>query len=111
VSRRVEVGWTHPETEDEYRVECSVGPGQPEIRWGESAQPALAGEVEILRVVEDAPGGVERPDLIAAVEADWERIEEAALIEAEEAEIGEWDAEQDRRSDEAREARALGTNW
>jgi hypothetical protein len=59
-------------------------------------------------VVEDKPGGVERPDLIALVEADWDVIEERALIEVEEAEIAAWDAEQDRRCDEARDERRFG---
>jgi hypothetical protein len=109
VSRTVEVGWSHED--DDFRVTCSVGEGQPEIRWGEHAQPGYSGEVEIIRVVEDKPGGVERPDLIALVEADWDVIEEAALIEVEEAEIAAWDAEQDRRCDEARDARMLGEHW
>jgi hypothetical protein len=108
VSRRVEVGWTHPETEEDFRVECSVGPGQPEIRWGESAQPALAGEVEILRVTEDAPGGVERPDLIAAVEADWDLIEERALETACEDEESEYEAAMDLKADCERDARRFG---
>jgi hypothetical protein len=110
-NRTAEVGWQHPETEEEFRVTCSVGEGQPEIRWGDSAQEALSGEVEIIRVVEDKPHGVERPDLIALVEADWDVIEERALIEVEEAEIAAWDAEQDRRCDEARDARMLGEHW
>jgi hypothetical protein len=108
VSRNVEIGWQHPETEEEFRVVCSVGEGQPEIRWGENAQPGFAGEVQVLRVVEDKPQGVERPDLIALVEADWDVIEERALIEVEEAEIAAWDAEQDRRCDEARDERRFG---
>jgi hypothetical protein len=108
VTRTVEIGWAHPETEEEFRVTCSVGEGQPEIRWGDSAQPGFRGEVEVLRVIEDKVGGVERPDLIALVEADWDVIEERALIEVEEAEIAAWDAEQDRRCDEARDERRFG---
>jgi hypothetical protein len=111
MARTIEIGWTLPESDDEFRVVCSVGEGQPEIRWGDSAQPGLAGEVEIIRLVEDKVGGVERPDLIALVEADWDVIEERALIEVEEAEIAAWDAEQDRRCDEARDARMLGEHW
>jgi hypothetical protein len=108
VSRSVDIPWQHPDTEDEFRVVCSVGEGQPEIRWGEHAQPGLAGEVQVLRVIEDKPQGKERPDLIPLVEADWDVIEERALIEVEEAEIAAWDAEQDRRSDEARDERRFG---
>jgi hypothetical protein len=107
-SKTVTVGWEHPVTGEDLRVTCSVGEGQPEIRWGDSAQPGLSGEVEILRVVEDKVGGVERPDLIALVESDWDVIEERALIEVEEAEIAAWDAEQDRRCDEARDERRFG---
>jgi hypothetical protein len=107
VSRRIEIGWESPDGED-LRVVCSVGEGQPEIRWGDSAQPGFRGEVEVLRVIEDKPGGVERPDLIPLVEADWDVIEERALIEVEEAEIAAWDAEQDRRCDEARDERRFG---
>jgi hypothetical protein len=79
VSRSVEIPWQHPETEDEFRVECSVGEGQPEIRWGDSAQPGFRGEVEVLRVIEDAPGGAERPDLLEAAQRDFDRITERAL--------------------------------
>jgi hypothetical protein len=109
VSRNVEIGWETPEGEP-MRVVCSVGEGQPEIRWGDHAQPGLAGEVAVLKVVEDKPQGRERPDLIPLVEADWDVIEERALIEVEEAEIAAWDAEQDRRCDEARDAR-MERHW
>jgi hypothetical protein len=107
VSRTVEIGWEGPDGED-LRVVCSVGESQPEIRWGDSAQEGLAGEVQVLRIVEDKPHGLERPDLIPLVEADWDVIEERALIEVEEAEIAAWDAEQDRRCDEARDERRFG---
>lgn len=106
MSRRVEIGWGY-EGED-YRVVCSVGPEQSEIRFGEHAQEGLAGEVEILSITEDAPGGAERPDLLEAAQADFARIEERATVEAAESEESEWDAEQDRRYDAARDERRFG---
>lgn len=108
-SRTVEIGWSHDGID--CRVTCSVGPEQPEIRFGEHAQEGLAGEVEILSIAEDAPGGAERPDLLDAAQADFAKIEERATVEVEEAEESAWDAEQDRRADERREARALGERW
>jgi hypothetical protein len=107
VSRRIEIGWESPDGED-LRVVCSVGEGQPEIRWGDSAQPGFRGEVEVLRVIEDKVGGVERPDLIPLVEADWDVIEERALIEVEEAEQSAYEAAMDLKSDCARDARRFG---
>jgi hypothetical protein len=108
MARTIEIGWTLPESDDEFRVVCSVGEGQPEIRWGDSAQPGLAGEVEIIRLVEDKVGGVERPDLIALVEADWDVIEERALIEVEEAEQSAYEAAMDLKADCERDARRFG---
>jgi hypothetical protein len=106
VSRTVEVGWSHED--DDFRVTCSVGEGQPEIRWGEHAQPGLAGEVQVLRVIEDKPQGKERPDLIPLVEADWDVIEERALIEVEEAEQSAYEAAMDMKADCERDARRFG---
>jgi hypothetical protein len=108
VSRSVDIPWQHPDTEDEFRVVCSVGEGQPEIRWGEHAQPGLAGEVQVLRVIEDKPQGKERPDLIPLVEADWDVIEERALIEVEEAEQSAYEAAMDMKADCERDARRFG---
>lgn len=88
-SHRVEVGWTHPETEEDYRVVCAVTLGTPD-RGPDFAcaggYPGDPPEVEVLEVVEDRPGGQARPELVAVVEADFARIEERALEEAAEPE-------------------------
>jgi hypothetical protein len=110
-SRTVEIGWSHPETEEDFRVVCSLTPGESEIRWGDSARPGCGPEVEILSIAEDAPGGAERPDLLELAQRDFDLISERAVEAAADDDEGEWDAEQDRRSDEAREARLLGEHW
>jgi hypothetical protein len=81
MKRTVDVGWSNPEGED-FRVRCTVSAGVEEQRWGDGAHPAEAPEVEILEVIEDRPGGVERPELLALVEADFARIQERALESA-----------------------------
>lgn len=66
MSKTVEVGWQHPETEEEFRVRCSI---------------TDTDEVQVTEVVEDRPGGKERPEIIELVEADFARISERALEE------------------------------
>ena len=87
MSRRVEVGWSHPDTEEDFRVICAVTPGTPD-RGPDMAcaggYPGDPGEVEVLEVVEDWPGGKSRPEMIAVVEADFGRLEERALEAADE---------------------------
>jgi hypothetical protein len=104
------VPWESEDGES-FAVECSVAPGSPGRGpdLNGPGEPPEGPEVEVIAVRDEH--GVERPDLIPLVEADWDVIEERALIEVEEAEIAAWDAEQDRRCDEARDARMLGEHW
>lgn len=85
-TKRAEVGWEHPETGEAFRVRCTVSGGSPGRTYGppEKCHPPEPPEVEVLEVVEDRPGGLGRPDLIALVEADFARIEERAIDEASE---------------------------
>lgn len=66
MARTIEIGWTHPETEDDYRVTLEYEPGSPG-GWEEAPS---GPELRVLKVTEDRPGGAERPDLIATVEAE-----------------------------------------
>lgn len=65
-TRTITTGWTHPETEEEYRVTLRYTPGHDGSAW----EPPEGPEIEILKVVEDRPGGVERPDLIDLIDAE-----------------------------------------
>lgn len=65
-SRTITTGWTHPETEEEFRVTMEYEPGS-DGGWEEAPS---GPEIRVLRVVEDKPGGVSRPDLIDLVDAE-----------------------------------------
>ena len=86
-TKRVELGWEHPETEEAYRVICAVRPGTPDrgpdlgCAGGYPGDPP---EVDVLRVVEDRPGGRERPELVEVVEKKFGRIHYLALEAADE---------------------------
>jgi hypothetical protein len=101
----VTVGWTHPVSDEEYEVECSVSPYVPERgpSYSSAGEPAEGPEVEILRVFDAA--GKERPDLLARVEMAWDEIEESAIEEAEESHAAAWEAADEDRADAAREER------
>jgi hypothetical protein len=81
----VRMGWEHPETEEAFKVECTVMLGTPrpaqltpESRWVPGDEDAT---VEVLEVVEDRPGGVDRPELVE-VAADDERLIDDAIERA-----------------------------
>jgi hypothetical protein len=101
----VTVGWTHPVSEEEYEVECSVSPGDPGRTYGppERCYPPEPPEVEILRVFDSA--GKERSDLLPRVEMAWDEIEEKAIKEAEESHAAAYEAAEEDRADAARDAR------
>lgn len=80
-SRRVEVGWRNPATEEEFRVVLDVTLGT-RPRGMDPGEPS---EIEVVEVTEDAPGGAERPDLIDLVERDLDRLECSAYDAAREA--------------------------
>lgn len=104
-TRTIETGWTHPETEDDYRVTLEFEPGSP----GGRDEPPTGPEIAVVKVVEDRKGGVERPDLIAMVEAELDgRFGDEATEE-----IGEYEEDArasalEARGDAAREERMLG---
>jgi hypothetical protein len=66
----VTVGWTHPETEEEFEVECSVEDYSPAvIRMDpDDSCDAEGGEVEIEEVCEE--NGKARPDIKELIEKD-----------------------------------------
>lgn len=100
-TKQVEVGWTHPETEEEFRVTCNVTPGTPDRGpdFGcAGGYPGDPPEVEVLEVVEDALDGRERPDLVAVVERELVRIEERALEAAADA-FDPWDTREELRGE------------
>ncbi len=105
-TRMAEVGWSHEDID--YRVVCAIGPGDPGRRYmpdGSPGWPAEPGEVEILDVVEDAPGGQKRPDLIPAAQRDFARIEERVREEADDADDAAREDAEERRADAARDER------
>jgi hypothetical protein len=70
-ARTVEIGWEHPDTDEAFRIRCSVIPGTPDRGpdFGCSGgYPGDPPDVEVLDVVEDRPGGQSRPDLVPVVE-------------------------------------------
>ncbi len=81
-TKRVEVGWEHEE--QDFRVICNVTPGTPDRGPDMSCAGGYPGdppEVEVLKVIEDRPGGKERPELVAVVEKDLALILDSALEE------------------------------
>jgi hypothetical protein len=106
-TKRVEIGWEGDDGEP-MRVICSVGEAQPEIRYGDSAQPGYSGEVEILRVVEDKVGGLEREDLIPVVEKCFDTIRDRAIEQAADDEDDARSAADDHAIDAARDERRFG---
>lgn len=98
----VSVGWEDSDGES-YTVECSVSPGDPGCTYGppERCYPPEPPEVEVLRVFDE--DGKERPDLVAAVEADLARIEAQAIEDAEESHLAAYEDACERRAEERRE--------
>ena len=77
--KRVEVGWEF--LGEAFRVVCNIGPRvAPTFE-----DPGDPGELEILEVREDAPGGAARPDLLEAAQKDFDRIGERVNDELAEA--------------------------
>jgi hypothetical protein len=85
-ARTVEVGWESPESEEAFGVQCSVTLGTPQPANLHHDSSWVPGDeeptVEVLDVVEDRPGGKARPELVAVVEADFERLQVLALERA-----------------------------
>jgi len=110
-AREITTGWTHPETEEEYRVTLSYTPGSPGRSYGEPGDcyPAEGPEIDVVAVREDRPGGAPRPDLIPAVEAElsgrWgDEVAEEIEDKARDASA----AHDEARSDAIREEQAIG---
>lgn len=113
-TRTITTGWTHPETEEEYRVTLSYTPGSPGRTYGEPGDcyPAEGPEIEIVSVVEDKEGGAPRPDLFAAVEAELDGSwGDTVADEAEDDAQDRYAAEMENRADARREERLLGDRW
>jgi hypothetical protein len=98
----VSVGW-EDEAGNAYRVECSVTPSDPGRLYGppEHCYPPEPAACEVLRVLDDT--GKERPDLIAAVQKDFESIEEQAIENAEDRHAAAYEDACERRAEERRE--------
>lgn len=64
--RTLEIGWTHPETEESYRVTLEYSPGSA----GHREEAPTGPEIWVRSVHEDRHGGAPRPDLIPQVEAE-----------------------------------------
>jgi hypothetical protein len=99
--RTIETGWTHPETEEDYRVTLEYSPGSP----GHREEAPTGPEIWVRSVHEDRPGGAARPDLIPQVEAEldgawWDDAADAIA----DAERDAYDDAQEDRYDSARDA-------
>jgi hypothetical protein len=104
-SRRVEIGWSREladGTEEEFRVVGSWTPGSPGRgpNMNGPGEPPEAPEFEVLDVYEEGPGGKKRPDLLALVLADLDRLHEEACEQVDEEAFDD----HDRACDDARDA-------
>jgi hypothetical protein len=104
-AQRVEVGWSRPETEEDFRVVGFLYPayrgcGERGYSLGEPPEPA---HLDLVAVIEDKPGGIERPELLPLVEADLDDLTAEAEEEAAERET----AALEDRADAEREERRL----
>lgn len=79
---RVEVGWNHED--EDFRIVGYLTPGQPERgpSYSCAGEPTEPAEFCPLAVVEDWPGGKERPELLPLVEQDLDDLTAAAEEEA-----------------------------
>jgi hypothetical protein len=80
-SRTITVGWTHPETEAEFRVTGRLYLGRPARgpTYDCAGEPAEPPEFTVESVIEDRPGGIARPDLIDLVEKTLDELTGDAL--------------------------------
>jgi hypothetical protein len=81
MARTITVGWTHPETEEDFRVTGRLYLGSPERgpTFSCGGEPAEPPTFEVESVVEDRPGGIARPDLIELVEKTLDELTGDAL--------------------------------
>jgi hypothetical protein len=97
----VRTSWENPETGDEVSilVECSVTPGEREVRWGDNACPGCGPEIEILSALDD-----DGTDWTEEIEGDKDWMSE---IEDKAVEAASDDGDDDDRAyDEERDRRA-----
>ena len=102
-SCRITVGWESPEGEA-YCVAGYLTPGRAERgpSYACAGEPAEPAEFCPLTVVEDRPGGVERPELLPLVEADLDTLTaEAEEIAGDRAEAAAEDRADAQREDES----------
>jgi hypothetical protein len=105
--REITVGWTHPETEEEFRVTGRLylgSPGRGPSMAHAGGEPAEDPSFDVESVVEDRVGGVERPDLIELVEQDLDNLTDEAL----EADADAYCAAQEDAADAARDDARMG---
>lgn len=107
-TRKIDVGWSHPETEEDLVVTLECEAGSP----GGRDEPPSGPELTVLEIREDKEGGALRPDLLDAAEkalcGPWgDKVAEAA----QNAEDGDYEAAMEREGDYHREERAVGGRW
>ena len=101
--RTSEIGWTDADGDD-YRVTLEYEPGSE----GCAYEPPTGPEVTVVRVVEDFPGGAERPDLIAVVEAELDGpLYDRVCDRIEDGERDRFAAAMEDRADAARDERLI----
>jgi hypothetical protein len=105
-ARRITVGWTHPETDEEFRVTGHYWPGRDARapRWDSGGEPAEPAVFEPVEVVEDCIGGEVRPELLDTVR---EQLDDLTVRAGEDVADGDEGAAED-AADAAREDRLLG---
>jgi hypothetical protein len=105
-ARRITVGWTHPETDEEFRVTGHYWPGRDARapRWDSGGEPAEPAVFEPVEVVEDCIGGEVRPELLEVVR---EQLDDLTVRAGEDLDARDASAEED-AADGEREQRRLG---
>lgn len=106
-----DMGWTHPKTEEEFRVVVRCTPGSPGRTYGEPGDcyPAEGPDLKVVSVREDKPGGVDRPDLIDLVDAELSgRLGDELAEEIASDEADRYAAAMEDRYDAIREERMCG---
>jgi hypothetical protein len=97
----ISTSYEDPETgtETDIEVTCIVTPGEPEVRWGDNANPGCGPEIEILSALDD-----EGKDWTEEIEGDREWLSE---IEEKAVEAASDDGDDDDRAyDDMRDRRA-----
>jgi hypothetical protein len=105
--RKVEVFWSHPETEDDYLVTCYVTMGSPGRLYGppDSCYPPEGAEVEVLSIEHDGgehdgePATVEEESALMDDPKELGRVEDKAVEAAEDDHRAAYEAAAEARAD------------